>query len=161
MHFDAEFYVAIGFIVFVVGLGYLGIHTKLNAALDGRATKISAELAEAKRLRDEADAILLSYKKKAAEAEAEAAAIVNQARAEAAMMASENQQRIVDYVARRTKQAEAKIAMAETQAAADVRAAAADMATMLAGNAFRADPQGTGANDLVSAEIAGLKEKLN
>ena len=50
MHMDAEFWVALGFVIFVIGLGYLGVHTKVNAALDERANKIKAELAEAKRL---------------------------------------------------------------------------------------------------------------
>ncbi|UDL96341.1 ATP F0F1 synthase subunit B [Lichenihabitans sp. PAMC28606] len=161
MHFDAEFYVAIGFIVFVLGLGYLGVHKQLSAALDGRADKIRAELAEAKRLRDEADAVLQSFKRKAEQAEVEAAAIVAQARDEAAMLATETEARLVDFVARRTKQAEAKIAMAESQAAADVRAAAAEAAVAIAARVFKADPQGTGAAHLVDAEIGRLRAKLN
>ncbi len=161
MHFDAEFYVAFGFVIFVIGLGYLGVHKKLNAALDDRAGKIRGELAEAKRLRDEADAVLQSFKKKAAAAETEAAAIVAQARTDAGIMAKETEARMAEFVSRRTKQAETKIAMAETQAAADVRAAAAEAAVSIAGAVFRADPKGTGASDLVGGEIARLKTRLN
>ncbi len=161
MHFDAEFWVALGFVIFVIGLGYLGVHTRLNAALDARATKISAELAEAKRLRDEAEAVLQGYRRKAAAAEAEAAAIVAQARAEADLMAKDAEARMTDFIARRTKQAEGKIAMAETQATADVRAAAADAAVAIAGQMFRADPQGSGIAGLVGQEISRLRGRLN
>ena len=161
MHLDAEFWVALGFVIFVLLLGYLGVHNKLNAALDSRATKIRAELAEAKRLRDEANAVLESYKKKAAAAETEAAAIVAQARLEAELMAKEAEARLTDFIGRRTKQAEAKIAMAETQATADVRAAAAEAAVAIAGQVFKADPNGTGASDLVGQEIGKLRMKLN
>ena len=28
MHLDAEFWVALGFVIFVIGLGYLGVHNK-------------------------------------------------------------------------------------------------------------------------------------
>lgn len=161
MHLDAEFWVALGFVIFVIGLGYLGVHNKLNAALDGRASKIAAELAEAKRLRTEAEAVLQSFKRKAAAAETEAAAIVAQAKTEAEMMAREAETRMTDFVARRTRQAEGKIAMAETQAAADVRAAASDAAVAMAAYLFKTDPQGTGAAALVDREIGALKAKLN
>lgn len=161
MHLDAEFWVALGFVVFVIGLGYLGVHTKLNAALDDRAKRIGNELGEAKRLRTEAEAVLQSYKSKAAAAEQEAAAIVAQAKVEAEVMARDAEARMNDFVARRTKQAEAKIAMAEQQAAADVRAAAAEAAVAMAGHLFKTDPQGTGVTSLVGQEIGRLKSKLN
>ncbi len=161
MHLDAEFYVAVGFLIFVLGLGYLGVHRRLTTALDDRANRVSAELGEAKRLRDEADAVLRSYKAKAAAAETEAAGIVAQARSEAAMMAQEAEARLNDFVARRTRQAETKIKLAETQATADVRAAAADAAVSIAGRVFKADPQGTGASALLDSEIGRLSSKLN
>ncbi len=161
MHLDAEFWVALGFVIFVIGLGYLGVHTKLNAALDDRAKRIGNELGEAKRLRTEAEAVLQSYKAKAAAAEQEAAAIVAQAKVEAEVMARDAEVRMADFVTRRTKQAEAKIAMAEQQAAADVRAAAAEAAVAMAGYLFKTDPQGTGVSGLVSQEIGRLQSKLN
>ena len=58
MHFDAEFWVALGFVVFLCILAYLGVHSRLATALDERTKRIAAELAEAKRLRDEAAALL-------------------------------------------------------------------------------------------------------
>ena len=158
---DAEFWVALGFIIFVVGLAYLGVHTKLGAALDDRARKVADELAQAKRLHEEAAAVLDTFKRKAAAAEAEAAAIVDQARREAEMMAEEAHARMEEFVARRTRQAEQKIAMAETQATADVRAAAADAAVKAAETVLRRDPEGTGVTGLAGREISRLKSQFH
>ena len=65
---DAEFWVALGFIVFAAGLAYLGVHTRLGEALDDRARKVADELAEAKRLHEEAAVVLDTFKRKAAAA---------------------------------------------------------------------------------------------
>ena len=81
MEFDAEFYVTLGFLVFLCLLGYLGAHRMLLSSLDNRGKAIADELAQATKLRDEATALLASFEKKAAEAEANAAAIIADARA--------------------------------------------------------------------------------
>lgn len=161
MHFDAEFYVALGFVIFLGALAYLGTHKTIIEALDARTRNIAGELAQAKSLHDEAAALLENFKRKATEAEAEAAAIVAQAKQEADMMAREAEARMADFVNRRTKQAETKIAMAETQAAADVRAAAADAAVKAAEIVLRQDPKGTGASALVGKDIERLKTRLH
>jgi F-type H+-transporting ATPase subunit b len=161
MHFDAEFFVAVAFVLFLCTLGYFGLHTTIIGALDSRRNLIAKELAEAKRLRDEAAAVLASYEKKRAAAEGEAQAIIAQARAEAESMAKEAGERMNEFVARRTKQAEAKIAMAEQQATADVRAAAADAAVKAAETVLRNEVRGQTASDLVMSEITALKGRLN
>ena len=62
---------------------------------------------------------------------------------------------------RRTKQAEAKIALAEAQAAADVRAAAADHSTRAAEIVLRGETQGATGEELVTREISALKSRLH
>src|SRR5471032_134861 len=161
MEFDAEFYVTLGFLVFLCLLGYLGVHRMVFAALDARGKAIADELAQAVKLRDEATALLASFEKKAAEAEAGAAAIIADARAQAEQMAKETAERMSDFVARRTKQAEMKIAMAEAQAASDVRAAAADHAVRAAETVLRGDTAGAAGAEIVDREIARLKDRLN
>ena len=140
MEFGAEFFVLCGFIVFVCLLGYLGVHKTILAGLDARGKAIADELAQAAKLRKEAVDLLASFEKKKVEAEAQAAQIVADARAQAEQLAADAAVRLNDFVIRRTKQAESKIAFAEAQAAADVRAAAADHA---------------------AREIASLKARLN
>ena len=66
-----------------------------------------------------------------------------------------------DFVVRRTKQAEDKIALAESQAAADVRAAAADYAAKAAEVVLRGETQGAVGAELAAREIAALKDRLN
>ena len=89
MEFDAEFFVLLGFLVFVGILVYFGAHRIVLKALDARGEAIAAELAQAAKLRDEATALLASFEKKTAEAEANAAAIVAEARAQAEQLAIE------------------------------------------------------------------------
>ena len=156
-HFDAEFFVACGFLLFVALLGYLGVHRLIAKGLDARITRVKAELAEAERLRREAGDLLASFAAKRKAAEAEAAEIVAQARAEADLLAKEAHARMEDFVARRTRQAQDKIAMAEAQAAADVRAAAADAAVRAASIVLKQDVNSGHGGALVDRSIADLR----
>ncbi len=143
---DAEAWVAIGFVCFIAGVIYLGAHSKVGATLDARGQRIRAELDEAERLRKEAADLLASFEGKRAQAEKEAAEIVEQARAEAELIAKEAETRMGDFVKRRTAQAEAKIANAEIQALAQVRGAAADAAVAAAKIVLK-DETGSGLAD--------------
>ena len=94
MEFDAEFFVLLGFLVFLGVLVYFGAHRTVLKALDARGEAIAAELSQAAKLRDEATALLASFEKKTAEAEANAAAIVAEARAQADQLASDAAERL-------------------------------------------------------------------
>jgi F-type H+-transporting ATPase subunit b len=161
MEFGAEFFVLLGFLVFLCILYYVGAHRMVLKGLDARGEQIAEELKQATKLRDEAVALLASFEKKRVEAEASAAQIVADARVQAEQLAKDAQDRMNDFVVRRTKQAESKIALAEAQAAADVRAAAADHAARAAEIVLRAETQGQTGSDLVAKEIAGLRSRLN
>ena len=158
---DAEVFVLLAFLVFIGILYHFGVHRMVLKALDARGAAIQAELDQAARLRSEATALLASFEKKTAEAEANAAAIVAEARAQAEQLAKDAAVRMSDFIARRTKQAEAKIAFAEAQAAADVRAAAADHAAKAAEVVLREQMQGASGAELISHEIAGIRSRLN
>ena len=122
---EAEFWVAVAFVIFVGVLAYFGAHKVLVKGIDDRRGRIKAELDEARRLKDEAAALLAQYKQKQQEAEREAQAIIAGAEAEAERLAAEVEAKLEELVARRTRMAESKIAQAEAQALADVRSAAA------------------------------------
>lgn len=158
MHFDASFFVAVGFVLFLLMLGYFGVHTMIAKTLDDRAALIADELAEASRLRTEAQAVLASYQKKAAEAQSEADAILTAAREEAEALASETAKRMSEFVARRTLQAEAKIAIAESQAMNDVRSAAADAAVKAAETILRAQMQDGASADMLTRGIGDMRK---
>ena len=158
---EAEFWVAIGFVVFIVLLLSIGVHRTIGKSLDDRAVRIKAELDEARKLRDEAAALLAEYQRKRQTAEGEAQEIISGAKAEAERLAVEANARIEEFVSRRTKMAETKIAQAEAQAAADVRAAAAEAAVAAAEKILRQETTGELASRLVASGIADVSKKLN
>jgi len=158
---EAETWVAIAFLLFVGVLIYYRVHTTVLNALDQRSARIKAELDEARRLKAEAQALLTEYQRKQAEAEHEAAEIIAGAKAEAERMAVEAKAKMEDFLARRTKMAETKIAQAEAQALADVRAAAADAAVAAAGKVLAQTVKGKLADELIDKGVAELKTKLN
>jgi len=158
---EAETWVAIAFVVFVVLLGYLGVHKTILAALDTRSNKIKGELDEARRLKDEAMALLAQYQKKRQEAETEAQSIVTGAKAEAERLSAEAKVKAEEFVTRRTKMAEQKIAQAEAQAVADVRAAAADAAVAAAEKILAEQAKGAVASDLIAKGDQDVRNKLN
>jgi F-type H+-transporting ATPase subunit b len=158
---EAEFWVAVAFVIFLGVLARLGAHRVIIDGLDGRAARIKAELDEARRVRDEAQALLAEYQKKRGEADREADAIVTAARAEAERLAAEAKTKVEEFVARRTKMAEGKIAQAEAQALAEVRSAAADAAVAAAGRILSETAKGKVGDDLIAQGIRDLKSKLN
>jgi F-type H+-transporting ATPase subunit b len=161
MFFDPETWVAIAFVILMVVFGYLGVFKKVMTALDHRADRIKAELDDATRLKQEAAKVLADYKARTASAEREAADIVANARSEAERIATEAKAKVEDFVARRTKTAEGKIALAEAQAVADVRAAAAEAAVQAASTILSQSVRGQVADDLLAKGITEVRQKLN
>jgi F-type H+-transporting ATPase subunit b len=161
MDYDAEFFVLLGFLVFVGVLIYFGVPRMVLKALDARGEAIAAELAQAAKLRQEATSLLASFEKKSAEAEANAAAIVAEARVQAEQLNIEAGERLKEFIVRRTKQAEAKIALAEAQASAEVRAAAAEHAAKAAEIVLTDQMKGAGGADLVAHEIGEIRHRLS
>ena len=156
-----ETWVAIAFLILMGVFFWLGVHRTVLTALDHRAQRIKAELDDARRLKDEAAKLLADYQARRASAEREAQEIVTNARAEAERVAAEAKTRMEDFVARRTKTAENKIALAEAQALADVRAAAAEAAVAAASTVLSQSVKGPVADDLLAKGIAEVKAKLN
>src|SRR3954453_5387388 len=161
MFAEPEFWVAVAFVILFVLFAYLGIHKTVLTALDHRAERIKAELDDARRLKDEAAKLLAEYQARRASAEREAGEIISNARAEAERIAVEAKAKMEDFVARRTKTAESKIALAETQAIADVRSAAANAAVAAASTILSQSVKGSVADDLLAKGIAEVRAKLN
>lgn len=155
------FWVAVSLVIFLAILAYFGVPKAIVSALDARGEKVAQELAEARRLRGEAEKLLAEYETKRKAAESEAAEIVASANEEANRLAAEAEAKLNDFVARRTKAAEEKIAFAESQAEADVRAAAADAATRAAEVILRGQVGGKTGDALFAAGLNEVKAKLN
>jgi F-type H+-transporting ATPase subunit b len=158
---DPETWVAIAFIILMGVFAYFGIHRTVLTTLDHRRDRIKAELDDARRLKDEAAKLLEEYKARRASAEREAEEIIAGAKADAERIASEAKAKLEDFVTRRTKTAESKIALAEAQALADARAAAAEAAVAAASTILSQSVKGEVADDLLAKGINDVREKLN
>ncbi len=156
-----EFWVAVAFVILIGTFIYVGVPGVVTRALDHRAERIKDELDDARRLKDEAAALVADYRARRASAEREAQDIVAAARSEAERIAAEAKARLEDFVARRTRSAENKIAQAEAQALADVRAAAADAAVAAASRIMAQSVTGPTAEQLLSKSIQEVREKLH
>jgi F-type H+-transporting ATPase subunit b len=158
--FDNSFTALVGLILFIGVLIAVGVPRVIGAMLDKQIKKIETELSEAKRLRDEAAALLVEYEQKRVAAEQEAEGIVTAAKEEAERLTAEAKASLADLVVRRTKAVEDKIAQAEAQAIAEVRARSADIA-IEAARVVLSDEMGKKGGKIIDAAIADVGSKLN
>ncbi|VAW16625.1 hypothetical protein MNBD_ALPHA12-238 [hydrothermal vent metagenome] len=128
MEIDNTFWASIGYFIFFGILIYIKLPKILMAVLDGRIGKIQKDLDEAKKLREDAQALLAEYERKRKDAQAEAEDIITAAKEEADRMARDAKEALQDMIERRTKSVKEKISQAEAQALAEVRARSAEVA---------------------------------
>ena len=149
-------FVALSMLVVFAIMLWAKVPKLIADALDKRIATIRRDLDEASRLRAEADAMLVAARERTATSEADAAAIVSHAQAEAQAMLAKAQIDADELVRRRAAMAEDKIGAAEHSALTEVRARAADAATRVAG-AIIAERHGAEADRaLIDRSIAGL-----
>ncbi len=161
MAFDASFFALVGLIIFLALLVYLKVPGMVAKSLDERAEKIASELAEAKRLREEAQHVLAEYQRKRKEAEAEAASIVAAAEREAAALTAEAKAKTEEFVARRTALSEQKIKQAEDEAVNAVRSAAVDLAIAAAEKLLASKTDAAVQENLFRNAVGEVKSRLN
>lgn len=158
---DATFWALVGLILFIGLMIYIKVPGIVGRSLDKRADNIRGELNEAKRLREEAQALLAEYQKKRKEAEAEAAALVAAAEREAALLTEEARQKTEEFVARRNALSEQKIKQAEADAITAVKSAAIDIAVEAAGKVIAAKTDKTTQTALFKDAVAKVQSRLN
>lgn len=161
MFADPTFWAFVGLILFFVVIAYFKVPGMMASGLDKRGDAVRDELEQARRLREEAEALLAQYKQKAAAAEAEAGEIVALARNEAAALAAESKTRLEEYVASRTKLAEQKIAQAEAEALQEVKALSAEVAVAAAEQIIAARVKAGEGASLIAKSISDVRSKLN
>ena len=161
MAFDATFYAFVGLLLFLALIAYLKVPGMMAKGLDARAEKIQNELAEAKRLREEAQHLLAEYQRKRKEAEAEAAKIVAAAEREATMLTEEARQKTEEFVARRNTLSEQKIKQAEADAIAAVRSAAVDLAIAAAETVIAKKADASTQEALFNDSVGTVQSRLN
>jgi F-type H+-transporting ATPase subunit b len=149
------FFYGIAFVIFLALAWHYG-RKPLLGWLDDEILKIRNELDQARKLRAEAEAMLAQYKKKQAEAMAEAEAIVRNAADEAARLRKQAESDLKDALAKHEQQAAARIRMAEAEAIADVRNAIVDGAMKLARETLAAKLDDAVAAKLMEQAIAEM-----
>jgi F-type H+-transporting ATPase subunit b len=160
MFTDPSFWVGLAFVI-VVGFLAKPIMRSVSASLDGRADKIRTQIEEARKLREEAQALLADYQRKQRDALSEAESIVAQAKEEATRLRAQAQTDLEQSIERRKTQALDRIAQSEAQAIASVRNTAVDVA-MAAAEKLITDQMNDGKQDaLVDQSIKDLAGHLN
>ena len=157
----AETWIAVAFVLLIGLFIYMRVPAKAAEILDERAAKIARELAEAQKLREEAQALLNEYAAKRREAETEAQSIVEQARRDAEAYAADARRKLSESIERRTASAQQKIAQAEVQAVKEVRSAVTDLAVSAAERLIKDQLKGPAGAKIVDQSIADLKDRLN
>ncbi|MBV1887416.1 MAG: F0F1 ATP synthase subunit B, partial [Parvibaculaceae bacterium] len=109
MHFDATFWVAIAFLVFVGVVLYYKVPAIVAKQLDQRADRIKTELDEAQKLREDAQAMFADYQRRQRDALSTAEEIVAKAKDDAALIRKESEAELEASLKRRQELAEAKI----------------------------------------------------
>lgn len=157
---NAELWVGVGLVLFLAILAIAKVPGLIAGNLDARAAKIQTDLDEAARIRAEAEALLASLKAQRAEAEAQAATILQAAQADAERQAAEAKVKLDEQIERRRALAERKISQAEAQALAEVKAAAADLAVQGAEKVLAARLAAAGADPSIDTAVSQLAGKL-
>jgi F-type H+-transporting ATPase subunit b len=157
---DATMVAAAGFAVFIGGMIYLKVPGMALKGLDDQSKKIADELAQAKRLREEAEALRKSYDDQRVQAEAEAGAIVAKAKQDAIALKADAEAQLAASIATRGRQAEERIKRAEEAAIADVRAAATHAAITTAEKILTTSVSGKVGEKLIGAGISSLAGKF-
>ncbi len=158
---DPVFWILVSFVAFVALVIYYRVPALVGKLLDDRADAIRRELDEARKLREEAQALLADYQRKAREAENEAKSIVEQAKVEAEALAADSRKGLIESLERRSKLAEEKISRAEAQALSEVRSTAVETAIAAAQEILKTRAGGATGEKLVSSSISDLRGKLN
>ena len=125
---DPKFWVAASFVIFVALVGRTA-WSRATAMLDARGARIRQELDEARRLRAEAEAMLVQATLERETALRESAAMIERARVEAQRLAIAAAADAQTAARRRERMAMDRIAAAEASAVTEVRNAAAETAT--------------------------------
>jgi F-type H+-transporting ATPase subunit b len=97
---DAHFWVGVALVVFIVILVMVGVPGMAMKAIDARGVKVQAQLDEANRLREEAQALLADIKAQREQAERHAAEVLANARDEAERLQADAQVKLAEQIRR-------------------------------------------------------------
>ena len=154
------FWVAVAFVIFV--LIFARPVWKFSVkSLDKKINEIETSIEEATKLREEAQDLLASYKRKLATAEKEAEDIIGQAREEALTIKAQMTKDLKSSLSRREKLALDRISQAENDATSEVRTMITDVALLATRQLLIENIDNKKADELINKSIVDLSNKLN
>lgn len=158
--FDATFFVALSFVLFVVFVIWAGLPSTIIKSLDDRSEQIKKELDEARILHEEAQKLLATEKRKLEQCDAEVEDILKQASEQAALIAEKSNKLLKEEIQRKQKQADLKIAQARDEAIREVKAKASELSLIIAKEYLKENIDDNVASDLIDKSISDLKDNL-
>ena len=156
----AEFWVAVGLVIFLVLVGKRAYRLAV-VALDERAERIRGRIEETARLAEEAQALLATYERKQRDATGEAEQILADARREVDRLTEQAAADLERSLERREELAIERIAQAEAAAVAEVRTRAVDVAMQATERLLVEKMTPKQSDALINAAIAELPAKLH
>jgi len=158
--FDATFFVALSFILFVVFVVWAGLPSTIIKSLDDRSKQIKKELDEARILHEEAQKLLATEKRKLEQCDAEVEEILKQASEQAALITEKSNNLLKEEIQRKQKQADLKIAQARDEAIKEVKAKASELSLVIAKEYLKENIDDKIASELIDKSISELKNNL-
>ena len=158
--FSPAFWVAVAFVVFIL-IFAKPIWKFTTRTLDSRITDIEESIEEATKLREEAQDLLASYKRKVIDAEKEAETIINEAREEALALKIRMTDDLEKSLERREKLAKERISQAENDATAEISTMTSEVALTAARQLLIENIDESKGDELIDFSIQDLSKRLN
>ena len=121
MSFDATFWVAVSFVLFVGVLLYFKVPQKIFASLDESINKIKKDIEEAEKLKEEAKNILSDYEARLDKSKVEIDLMIKNAQKESDVNFIKTNDQFHKIFENRKKMAEEKIKQMKLQATKDIK----------------------------------------
>ena len=158
--FDATFFVALSFVLFVFFVIWVGLPSTIIKSLDERSEKIKNELDEARALHEEAQKLLANEKRKLEKCDSDVKEILKKASDQAALIAEKSNKLLQEEIKRKQKQADLKIDQAKDDAIKEVKAKAAELSLIIAKEYLKENIDDKISSELIDKSIVDLKNNL-
>ena len=158
--FNAEFFVAISFIIFVGLILILRLPRRILNVLDERSLNIQKELEQARSLREEAQIILAKEKKKLEEADVEIFNLLKNAEEHTKIFKANAEKSLSEDIERKKKQSELKIKQVESDAIKEVKLKATELSLEIAKAYIKQNFDSKMSSKIFEESIKDLKKNL-
>ena len=137
MSFDATFWVAVSFVIFVGVLFYFKVPQKIFTTLDENINKIKKDIEEAEKLKEDAKNVLSEYESKLDKSKVEIDLMIKNAQKESEKNIIKINEQFHKIFENRKKMAEEKIKQMKLQATKDIKNYSVEVAIIALGKIIK------------------------